>query len=57
MSRLLKTSIFISLIALLLNGCGPMMCQSEGKCGGMMNMSKKNDMKCASDKSTEETKK
>ena len=55
MSQLFNTSIFILLITLLITGCGPMMCNSEGKCGGMMNMAKKADMKCSSDKKTEDT--
>jgi len=55
MSQLFNTSIFILLITLLLTGCGPMLCNTEGKCGGMMNMAKKADMKCSSDKKTKDT--
>jgi len=61
MLQLLTKSIFILLTTLMLTGCGPMMMpmmnMSKGKCGGMMNMSKKSDMKCSSDKALDKTKK
>ncbi len=57
MSYVFSKFIAISLLTLSLTGCGPMMMSmmpnSNGKCGGMMNMQKKDSMKCSSDKNIE----